>query len=172
MATALSEAELAELEAPAELSFRLEKDRGGRAWIEADEGARKAIKAVPRLVSEVRRLRGRLQDLEAEQERQAREARKGRGQEKPARREKAPPEDLGSLLAAPFRVSSRAAAAAKDDPLAALAVQVARSLSEDASDVERARLIAMAFAAVQGNMDAFWQARKQRSLSKLSALSR
>jgi hypothetical protein len=69
-------------------------------------------------------------------------------------------------------VSPKAAAAAKDDPLAALAVQVARSLAEDASEVDRARLIAMAFAAAQGNLEAFWQARKQRSLSRLSAAAR
>jgi hypothetical protein len=95
-----------------------------------------------------------------------------------ASREKAPPaptptrvrsetpseeaEEAGALLAAPFRVSARAAAAARSDPLAALAVQVAKALSPDAGPVDRARLIAMAFAASQGDLEAFWGARRQR----------
>lgn len=71
-------------------------------------------------------------------------------------------EDAGALLAAPFRVSARAAAAARTEPLSALAVQVAKALSPDASPVERARLIAMAFAATQGDLESFWAARRQR----------
>ncbi len=71
-------------------------------------------------------------------------------------------EDAGALLAAPFRVSARAAAAARIEPLSALAVQVAKALSPDASPVERARLIAMAFAASQGDLESFWAARRQR----------
>ena len=175
MPIGLTEAELDELQdAPSDIKFSMEQDRG-RVSMVPDEQARKALRAVPRLVSEVRRLRGRVQQMEEEEARRAKEARRGRsdaGEEKPAREMATPAEDLASLLAAPFRVSPRAAAAAKDDPLAALAVQVARSLAEDASDVDRARLIAMAFAAAQGNMEAFWQARKQRSLSKLSAVAR
>lgn len=175
MATALSEAELKDIEelAPSgEIPLRLEQDRAGRAWIEPGEGARKALRAVPRLVAEVRRLRARVEDLQEQQERRAQDERKSKKDESPARapRVLAQSEDLGSLLAAPFRVSSKAASAAKDDPLAALAVQVARSMAEDASDVERARLIAMAFAAAEGNLEAFWHARKQRSLAKLGAL--
>ena len=75
-------------------------------------------------------------------------------------------EAASALLAAPFRVSARAAGAARTDPLAALAVQVAKALSADASPLERARLIAMAFAATQGDLDAFWAARRQRKASK------
>jgi hypothetical protein len=177
MATALSESDLKDIEEQAprgEIPLRLEQDRAGRAWIEPDEGARKALRAVPRLVDEVRRLRTRLQAMQEEQERRTQDARRKTKDEPAGRAQKAPPqsEDLGSLLAAPFRVSSKAASAAKDDPLAALAVQVARSMAEDASDVERARLIAMAFAAAEGNLDAFWQARKQRSLAKLGAVGR
>ncbi len=71
-------------------------------------------------------------------------------------------EEMGALLAAPFRVSARATAAARTDPLAALAVQVAKALAADAGPVERARLIAMAFAASQGDLEAFWAARRQR----------
>ena len=180
MAIGLTEAELDELQgAPSDIKFTMEQDRG-RVSMVPDEQARKALRAVPRLVGEVRRLRGRVQEMEEEESRRAREARRGKAdakadakaEEKPAREVPTPAEDLASLLAAPFRVSPRAAAAAKDDPLAALAVQVARSLAEDASEVERARLIAMAFAAAQGNMEAFWQARKQRSLSKLNAVAR
>jgi hypothetical protein len=73
-------------------------------------------------------------------------------------------EDAGALLAAPFRVSARAAAAARTEPLSALAVQVAKALSPDASPVERARLIAMAFAASQGDLESFWAARRQRKV--------
>jgi hypothetical protein len=176
MAIGLTEAELDELqEAPSDIKFTMEQDRG-RVSMVPDEQARKALRAVPRLVSEVRRLRGRVQEMEEEESRRAKEARRGKAEanadDKPAREVPTLAEDLASLLAAPFRVSPRAAAAAKDDPLAALAVQVARSLAEDASEVDRARLIAMAFAAAQGNMEAFWQARKQRSLSKLNAVAR
>jgi hypothetical protein len=71
-------------------------------------------------------------------------------------------EAAGALLAAPFRVSAKAASAARTDPLSALAVQVAKALSPDANPVERARLIAMAFAASQGDLEAFWTARRQR----------
>jgi hypothetical protein len=177
MASGLTEAELDELQnAPSDITFSMEQDRG-RVSMVPDESARKALRAVPRLVGEVRRLRGRVQELEEEESRRAREARRVKLEAKPeakpaAREAPTPAEELAALLAAPFRVSPRAAAAAKDDPLAALAVQVARSLADDAGDVERARLIAMAFAAAQGNMDAFWQARKQRSLSKLNAIAR
>jgi len=74
-------------------------------------------------------------------------------------------EDAGALLAAPFRVSARAAAAARTEPLSALAVQVAKALSPDAGPVERARLIAMAFAASQGDLESFWAARRQRKVA-------
>lgn len=77
-------------------------------------------------------------------------------------REEEEAEAAGALLAAPFRVTAKAAAAARTDPLSALAVQVAKALSPDANPVERARLIAMAFAASQGDLEAFWTARRQR----------
>jgi hypothetical protein len=78
-------------------------------------------------------------------------------------------EAMGTLLAAPFRVSAKAAAAARTDPLSALAVQVAKALAADASPVERARLIAMAFAATQGDLETFWAARRQRKAGKADA---
>ena len=68
----------------------------------------------------------------------------------------------GLGLAAPFRVGPKEMKAAQTDPLAALSVQVARALQPDAKEVERARLIAMAFAASQGDLEAFWAARRQR----------
>jgi hypothetical protein len=53
--------------------------------------------------------------------------------------------------------------AAKDDPLMALAVQVARGAGAEAGEVDRARLIAMAFAAARGDMETFWGARRKRT---------
>jgi len=123
--------------------------------------------ALPRLQGELRAVRAEAETLRAalETEKESRE--------KPARqlprarssRNEAPDEEAeaaGALLAAPFRVSAKAAAAARSDPLAALSVQVAKALSPDASPVDRARLIAMAFAASQGDLEAFWAARRQR----------
>jgi len=46
--------------------------------------------------------------------------------------------------------------------LAALAVQVARATSEGASEKEKARLIAMAFTASEGDLEGFWEARRSR----------
>ena len=72
------------------------------------------------------------------------------------------------LLAAPFRVSGKASKAAQTDPLIALAVQASRALQPDAKEIERARLIAMSLAATNGDMEAFWAARRQRG-SKATA---
>lgn len=161
----VDESELDELQrlAPpgSAISFQLEQARDGRAWVRPDEAAERAHRAVPRLVDTVRRLR---READAAREEAARLGQK----EKTARPAAADPdkqgaaEALGSLLSAPFNVSPKAAAAAKSDPLAALAVQVARALGEGAPDIERARLIAMALAATQGEMDRFWEARRQR----------
>ena len=71
-------------------------------------------------------------------------------------------DDAVLALAAPFHVGPKEMKAAATDPLAALSVQVARALLPDAKEVERARLIAMAFAASRGQMDDFWAARKMR----------
>jgi hypothetical protein len=121
--------------------------------------------ALPRLREELRAVRAEAETLRAALEKQSRE--KAARQAPPSRssRNEAPDEDAeaaGALLAAPFRVSAKAAAAARADPLSALAVQVAKALSPDASPVDRARLIAMAFAASQGDLEAFWAARRQR----------
>jgi hypothetical protein len=140
--------------------LRLEEDRAGRAYVKPDEGVVQALRALPGLVSEVRRLRQQVEDLEASQERHAQKA-----SARVTEREPPPAEtldDLGSLLSAAFRVSPRAVSAAKTEPLAALAVQVARATADGASDKEKARLIAMAFAASEGDLDGFWEARRSR----------
>jgi hypothetical protein len=72
-------------------------------------------------------------------------------------------ENVPVALVAPFRPTPRALAAAKSDPLIALAVQATKAMQPEANDVERARLLAMAFAASQGDMERFWAARRQRS---------
>ena len=150
------------------IAFQLEPGPGGRAWVRPDEAAERAYKAVPRLVETVRRLR---RDVDSAREEAAR--RLPAKEKAPA--PPAPPRDddkegaveaLGSLLSAPFNVSPRAASEAKNDPLKALAVQVARALGEGAPEIERARLIAMSLAATQGDMDRFWEARKQRAPRK------
>jgi hypothetical protein len=149
---------LAQVPPGGSIPLRLEEDRAGRAVVRPDEGAVRALRALPGLASEVRRLRQQVAEMETRSKRQADRA------DGPAR-EAPPPEtldDLGSLLSAPFRVSSRAVSAAKTDPLAALAVQVAKATAEGASDKEKARLIAMAFAASEGDLDGFWDARRSR----------
>jgi hypothetical protein len=146
------------------ISFQLESGRDGRAWVKPDEAAERAHKAVPRLVETVRRLR---REAEAAREEVGRLSKKEKLPPPPRDTDKQGAADaLGSLLSAPFNVSPRAASAAKDDPLVALAVQVAKALGEGAPDIERARLIAMALAATQGEMDRFWEARKQRAPRK------
>ena len=135
----------------------------GRAIVEALESARQDV---PRLAEEVKRLREEIEAARAS----AREARAARPADKGER--PAPPrapevlaldDDAGLGLAAPFRVGPKEAKAAQTDPLVALAVQVARALQPDAKEIERARLIAMAFAAAKGDLDAFWAARKMRT---------
>ena len=167
----LTDSELDELQslAPAGsvIGLRFESERDGRGTVRPDEAALRAHRAVPRLVDEVRRLRRELEGVRDEAQRA--EARRAAA---PAahRAEPAPPADeLASLLAAPFRVSASATSKAKDDPLVALAVQVARALAEDASEVDRARLLAMAFAASEGDLEAFWEARRRRSAGPKAA---
>jgi hypothetical protein len=123
--------------------------------------------ALPRLREELRAARAEAETLRAALENEKESREKAARAPSPGRssRNEAPDEEAeaaGALLAAPFRVSAKAAAAARADPLAALAVQVAKALSADASPVDRARLIAMAFAASQGDLEAFWAARRQR----------
>jgi hypothetical protein len=139
------------------------KDKG-RAIVETLESARQDL---PRLAEEVRRLREEADSARAA----AREAGRSRPAEK-GERPPAPPraaeafavdDDSALSLAAPFRVGPKEMKAAQTDPLAALSVQVAKALQPDAKEIERARLIAMAFAASKGDLDAFWAARKMRT---------
>jgi hypothetical protein len=115
---------------------------------------------VPRLVEAVRALKAEVEELRS---------RPAQAPFKPA--PKKPPAELGDVpaaLVAPFRPNPRALDAAKSDPLAALAVQVSRAMQPDAKELDRARLIAMAFAASRGDMETFWAATKQRSAKKLA----
>jgi len=107
------------------------------------------------LAAEVRRLQAHLDDAEA---RAAVKAPASRAQPSAELEEQA-----SGLLSAPFHVSDKASKAAQTDPLVALAVQASKALQPDAKEIERARLIAMSFAATTGDMDAFWAARRQRS---------
>jgi hypothetical protein len=145
----------------------------GRAIVEALESARQDL---PRLAEEVRRLRLEVDDARVA----AREATRARPPEKaerpatPARAAEtfAMDDDAALSLAAPFRVGPKEMKAAQTDPLAALSVQVAKALQPDAKEIERARLIAMAFAASKGDLDAFWAARKMRSQPAASKAAR
>jgi hypothetical protein len=60
-------------------------------------------------------------------------------------------------------------AAAKKDPLMALAVQVAKATAPDASELEQARLRAMATAISRGDLATFWSSSAERSRKKLAA---
>jgi hypothetical protein len=155
---------LARLPSGGAIPLRIEEDRTGRALVLPDDGALAAVRAFPSLAAEVKRLRRALK--EHEDRRREQDVRERAAPEPPPPPAPEIPEgaldDLGSLLSAPFRVSPRAAAAAKDDPLAALAVQVARATGDGAPEKERARLIAMAFAAAEGDLDGFWEARRSR----------
>jgi hypothetical protein len=116
-------------------------------------------------VETIRRLRQETEAARAESERASQTEKAPAAPPRDADKEGAA-EALGTLLSAPFNVSPRAASEAKNDPLKALAVQVAKALGEGAAEIERARLIAMALAATQGDMDRFWEARKQRAAKK------
>lgn len=127
----------------------------GEAIVRALEAAREEV---PALAGEVRRLREELERARAE----ARPAAAVTPPRSAPAALDADDEPLG--LAAAFRVGPREAKAAKDDPLVALAVQVARAMAPDAKEVERARLLAMALAASRGDLEGFWAARRMRTV--------
>jgi hypothetical protein len=85
----------------------------------------------------------------------------------PAARAAASIDDVPAALIAPFHPSNAQLESAKTDPLAALAIQVAKAMAVDASELDRARLIAMSFAASRGDLENFWLARAQRSANKV-----
>jgi len=118
---------------------------------------------MPRLVAEVQRLRAEVEALQSEQAQRAARSTAAPAPRRPAAAAQEIDDDAAVLaLAAPFHVGPKEMKAAASDPLAALSVQVARALLPDAKEVERARLIAMAFAASRGQIDDFWAARKMR----------
>jgi hypothetical protein len=138
--------EPAHLYAPAELGEALTR-------VAADAG---------RLAAALRKERSAAEDLRSRLER-AESRDPARGARREATSDIFAEEEAAVSLAAPFRVGPKAVHAAKTDPLTALAVQVARAMQPEAPEVERARLIAMAFAASRGDMEGFWAARRQRA---------
>jgi hypothetical protein len=129
---------------------------------------------LPRLAAEVQRLRAEVETLQSEKDQRA--ARPAiavaPAPRRPAAEAQEVDDDAVLALAAPFHVGPKEMKAAATDPLAALSVQVARALLPDAKEVERARLIAMAFAASRGQMDDFWAARKMRGGKKTAAAAK
>ena len=175
----MSESSRRENASPREAELAEAEERAQGAAKAADALSRSASDVV-RLATEVRRQRRENESLRAENAELAdrlRKAERAPTEGAPSEGHKpAPPRgdepaevELGSLMSAPFQVSPKAASAAKSDPLAALAVQVARALADDARDLERARLIAMAFAASRGDLEAFWTARRQRGGKKAAS---
>lgn len=126
---------------------------------------------LPRLVDEVRRLRAEVDALQSEARRPAKAAPEAAPRARAAEVQEID-DEAPLALAAPFHVGPKEMKAAATDPLAALAVQVARALLPDAKEVERARLIAMAFAATRGHLDDFWAARKMRGGKKAAGRKR
>jgi hypothetical protein len=138
---------------------------------EAGEAVARLLEAaradLPRLVAEVQRLRNEVEALQSERDQRAARPAVAPAPRRPAAEAQEIDDDDAALsLAAPFHVGPKEMKAAASDPLAALSVQVARALLPDAKEVERARLIAMAFAASRGQMDDFWAARKMRGGKK------
>jgi hypothetical protein len=124
---------------------------------------------MPRLVAEVRRLRDEVEALQSERDQRASRPAAALPPRRRAAEDHEIDDDAAVVLSAPFHVGPKEMKAAATDPLAALSVQVARALLPDAKEVERARLIAMAFAASRGQMDDFWAARKMRGGKKTPA---
>lgn len=169
--------------------FRFESDGhemqlfGDAAAAEAFlDAVRALIEAVPRLTAAIRALRREKEELEEAREKAARLAKRsastidggqGRGGHPRSAAAKAPArlalEDVPAALVAPFRPTSDMLATAKKDPLVALAVQATKALTPDASELDRARLLAMAFAASKRDMETFWVARAGRSVAATKA---
>lgn len=159
--------------------------RAGRARYEilADDATASALfgllRALPTALTDLRRERDRLagevEDLEKERDALARRAKSPASAHAPpapaAKAERAAPASLADVplsMIGTFRADDpRIKAAAKKDPLMALAVQVAKATAEDASDLDRARLRAMAAAVSRGDLDTFWSASTERSKKKL-----
>lgn len=89
----------------------------------------------------------------------------------PAKAERTAPaslDDVPLAMIGTFRIDDpRIKAAAKKDPLMALAVQVAKASETDASELDHARLRAMATAVSRSDLATFWAASTERSKKKL-----
>jgi len=128
---------------------------------------------VERLQRERDRLTGEVEDLTSERDTLARKgAHSATARAAPAKHERATPAALDEVplsMIGTFRADDpRIKAAAKKDPLMALAVQVAKATGADASDLDRARLRAMAAAVSRNDMETFWAASTERSRKKLA----
>ena len=77
--------------------------------------------------------------------------------------------DVPLSMIGTFSVSPKVQAAAKKDPLMALVVQIDKAMKPEASDLDRARLLAMAAAVSRGDLDTFWAAGTEKSKKKLAA---
>jgi hypothetical protein len=136
----------------------------------------RALAAVPELVAKLQRKNDAMSD-EIEELHEALQEAKRRPATVPAKSaappaKKANPE-LSSLEHVPlamiggFTLTPKLKAAAKKDPLVALAVQVDKAMAPDGSDLDRARLVAMANAIARGDLATFWAASTERSKKKL-----
>ncbi len=135
------------------------------------------LSAVPatlaRLERERDRLRGEVEDLTRDRDAQRRKpespaARPALAAVTSERTGSSSLADVPLAMIGTFRADDpRVKAAAKKDPLMALAVQVAKATAPDASELEGARLRAMATAVSRGDLKTFWGASTERSRKKL-----
>jgi hypothetical protein len=138
------------------------------------------LRALPPALERLRRERDRMaaevDDLATERDAMAKRAKSpasagGRAAPAAPRPERGGPTALADVplsMIGTFRPDDpRIKAAAKKDPLMALAVQVAKATDPGASDLDRARLRAMAAAVSRDDMDTFWSASTERSKKKL-----
>lgn len=77
--------------------------------------------------------------------------------------------DVPLSMIGTFAVSPKVKAAAKNDPAMALVVQIDKAMGADASELDRARLLAMAAALSRGDLATFWAAGSEKSKKKLAA---
>jgi hypothetical protein len=154
---------------------------GERYELFADQATADALfallSAVPatlaRLERERDRLRGEVEDLTRDRDAQRRKpespaARPALAAVTSERTGSSSLADVPLAMIGTFRADDpRVKAAAKKDPLMALAVQVAKATAPDASELEGARLRAMATAVSRGDLKTFWGASTERSRKKL-----
>ena len=146
------------------------------AFIADDDSARAivgALRRVPELVADLRKAR----DTAAAERDDLQDALADAKRAKPA--PSAPPAprpgastslaDVPLAMIGTFAVSPKVKAAAKKDPLMALVVQIDKALGAEASELDRARLLAMAAAVSRGDLDTFWAAGTEKSKKKLAA---